>query len=96
LWGIDPTVTEIPHGGADGGEWYIGSNKDGTAASYTSPCSKGPGAHEYSITLYALSEIPPSLPRESTLRVTYEVLKKAIETVTVIDTATLAFVSTNP
>jgi phosphatidylethanolamine-binding protein (PEBP) family uncharacterized protein len=96
LWGIDPTVTGIPYGAADDGPWYMGSNKDGTAVSYTSPCSKGHGTHEYTITVYALSEAPPSLPKESTLAVTYDVLNKAIGTVTVIATASLTFTNTTP
>ncbi|XCN72299.1 MAG: YbhB/YbcL family Raf kinase inhibitor-like protein [Candidatus Electrothrix aestuarii] len=95
LWDIDPSITEIPYGEADDGSWYMGSNKDGTAISYTSPCSPSVGTHEYTITLYALSETPPSLPTESTLEVDYDVLKAAIETVTVVDTATLTFNDVN-
>ncbi len=91
LWDIDPSVTEIAYGEADDGSWYMGSNKDGTAISYTSPCSPSAGAHEYTITLYALSETPSSLPTESTIDVDYTVLKNAIETVTTIDTAILTF-----
>ncbi len=91
LWAIDPSTTEIVHGGADDGSWYMGSNKDGTAVSYTSPCSPSSGSHEYTITLYALSETPSSLPLESTTDVSYAVLKAAIDTVTTIDTATLIF-----
>ena len=91
LWDIDPSVTSIAYGAADDGPWYIGSNKDGTAISYTSPCSPSAGTHEYTITLYALSETPATLPTSSTIDVTYSVLIAAIETVTVIDTATLTF-----
>ncbi|MCP4960577.1 MAG: hypothetical protein GY925_15080, partial [Actinomycetia bacterium] len=55
LWDIDPSVSEIAHGEAGGGAWFQGSNKDGTAISYTSPCSPDPDrTHEYTITLYAL------------------------------------------
>ncbi len=96
LWGIDPTVTEIPLGAADDGPWFMGANKDGVAISYTSPCSKGAGTHEYTITLYALSETPPSLPKQSSLAVDYQVLKQALDTVTVMDTATLTFTNTTP
>jgi phosphatidylethanolamine-binding protein (PEBP) family uncharacterized protein len=96
LWGIDPSVTEIPYGEADDGPWFMGSNKDGTVISYTSPCSKGAGTHEYHITIYALSETPPGLPAQSTLDVTYDVLIKALKTVTVIDTATLSFTNVTP
>ncbi len=91
LWSIDPSITEIAYGEANEGSWFMGANKDGNVVSYTSPCSPSAGTHEYTITLYALSETPPSLPTESTIEVDYDVLKNAIETVTVIDTATLTF-----
>ncbi len=91
LWGIDPSITEIPHGDGDNENWYIGSDKDGMTASYTSPCSPSTGTHEYTITIYALSETPQSLPTSSSVDVTYSVLKSAIETVSTIDTATLTF-----
>ncbi len=91
LWDIDPSVTEIGYGEADDGPWYLGANKDEAAISYTSPCSPSAGSHEYTITLYALSETPSSLPTENSLSVTYDVLTTAIETVTVIDTATITF-----
>ncbi len=96
LWGIDPSVTEIPYGEADDGSWFMGANKDGTAISYTSPCSPSAGSHEYTITLYALSETPSSLPTKNSLDVDYDVLKDAIDTAgTVIDTATLTFDDVN-
>jgi phosphatidylethanolamine-binding protein (PEBP) family uncharacterized protein len=95
LWNIDPSVSEIPYGTADDGPWYIGANKDGTAISYTSPCSPSSGSHEYTIRIYALSETPATLPEQSTLEVTYEVLAAAIETVTVIGTAELTFNDVN-
>lgn len=91
LWGIDPSVTEIPYGGADDGSWYMGSNKDGTAISYTSPCSPSAATHEYTITVYALSETPSSLPTTNSIDVTYSVLLDAIATVTTIETAALTF-----
>jgi len=91
LWNIDPSITSIAHGEADDGAWYMGSNKDGTAISYTSPCSQSTGTHEYTITLYALSETPASLPSTSSLSVTYDVLKSAIDSVTIIGSTTLTF-----
>ncbi len=91
LWDIAPTVTGIGHGDADDGPWYMGANKDGATVSYSSPCSPSYGTHEYTITLYALSETPENLPDESDVNVTYSVLKDAIDTVTTIDTATLTF-----
>lgn len=96
LWGIDPSITAIGHGEAADGPWFMGSNKDGTAVSYTSPCSRGSGTHEYTITVYALSGTPPALPRQSTVEVTYPLLMEAISMVTVLDTATLTFTDTTP
>jgi phosphatidylethanolamine-binding protein (PEBP) family uncharacterized protein len=96
LWGIAPSVSGIPFGGAAAGSWFMGANKDGTAISYTSPCSRGAGTHEYTITLYALSEVPPSLPGHSSLDVTYRVLGAAISTANVLGTATLTFTDTTP
>ncbi len=91
LWDIDPTVTEIAHGAADDGLWYMGANKDGAAISYTSPCSPSAGTHEYTLTVYALSKTPASLPVQSSADVTYDVLTQAIATVAVLGTATLTF-----
>jgi hypothetical protein len=96
LWGIAPSVTGIAHGAAGEGDWSMGANKDGAVKSYTSPCSKGSGTHEYTITIYALSETPPSLPTHSSLDVTYQVLTKAISTVDMLGTATLTFTDTTP
>ncbi len=95
LWDIDPSVTEIPYGTADDGPWYMGSNKDSTAISYTSPCSPSAGSHEYTITIYALSATPPSLPTSSSLSVDYDVLINAISTVTIVDEASLTFNDVN-
>ncbi len=95
LWDIDPSVTEILYGEAKDGDWYIGSDKDGTAPSYTSPCSQSAGSHEYTITLYALSEAPPSLPRRSTVDVDYDTMMSALKTVDIIDTAELIFLDVN-
>ncbi len=91
LWDIDPSVTEIAYGAADDGSWYMGANKDGNAISYTSPCSPSAGTHEYTITIYALSETPASLPTESSLDVDYHVLMDAINTVETIGTASITF-----
>ncbi len=91
LWGIDPSTSSIAHGGADDGAWFMGPNKDGAAISYTSPCSPSAGSHEYTITLYALSETPSSLPTSDDLTIDYDTLLTAISTVTVIESATLTF-----
>ena len=91
LWGIDPSITNIPYGSADDGTWYMGSNKDQTAISYTSPCSPSDGTHEYTIKVYALSETPPTLPSQSDISVTYSVLMDAINSVKTIETSELTF-----
>ena len=91
LWNIDPKITEIPYKMAGKGDWYMGANKDGTAVSYTSPCSHGAGKHEYIIALYALSETPASLPKSSSLDVDYNAFMNAISTVKIIDRTTLKF-----
>ena len=95
LWGIDASVTEIPYGEADDGPWYMGANKDGVAISYSSPCSPSAGSHEYTITLYALSETPSNLPTESSLNVDYDVLTDALSTVSTIEEASLTFLDVN-
>ncbi|NBW02425.1 MAG: hypothetical protein EBR87_01720 [Cytophagia bacterium] len=96
LWGIDKTVNKILYAEANKGPWFMGVNKDGNNISYTSPCSAGAGTHQYILTIYALSETPASLPTKSTTAVTYEVLTKAISTVTVLDKAKLIFNSVSP
>ncbi len=95
LWDIDPSVTEIPYGTADDGPWFMGSNKDGDAISYTSPCSPGTIAHEYTITIYALDQTPSSLPSYSTIAVDRDVFRSAIQTVTTVGSAKLTFTASN-
>lgn len=91
LWDIDPSVTSIAHGAADDGDWFIGANKDGKAISYTSPCSTSPGSHEYTITLYALSQTPASLPTANSIDINHTALISALESVTILGTAKLTF-----
>lgn len=92
LWGIDPSVTDIPYKMANNPNWAMGSNKDGTAVSYTSPCSHSPGAHEYTIALFALKETPKSLPTSNSVDVDYTTFMKAISEVEVIDRTSLTFI----
>jgi phosphatidylethanolamine-binding protein (PEBP) family uncharacterized protein len=96
LWGIDKTVNKILYAEANKGTWFMGVNKDGNNISYTSPCSAGAGTQQYILTIYALSETPASLPTKSSTAVTYDVLTKAISTVTVLDKAKLIFNSVTP
>ncbi len=92
LWDIDPSVTQIAHGEAADGHWFQGSNKDGNAISYTSPCSPdGRGSHEYTITLYALSDTPPSLPEQHSIGIDWSVLVDSLESVRIVDSTILTF-----
>jgi len=95
LWGIDPSVTEIPYKMANNPNWFMGANKDGESISYTSPCSQGPGRHKYTIALFALKETPKSLPKANSIKVNYFTFMKAISEVEVIDRTTLTFVDSN-
>ncbi|WP_405414682.1 YbhB/YbcL family Raf kinase inhibitor-like protein [Maribacter sp. Asnod1-A12] len=94
LWDINPETTGIPYKMASKGNWFMGENKDGTAISYTSPCSHGKGKHEYTIALYALAENPPTLPKMNTLDVDYNVFMNAMASVKIIDRTTLTFLDT--
>lgn len=96
LWGIDKSVSSIAYGKADDGPWFLGPNKDLRDISYSSPCSAGSGTHQYTVTIYALSATPSSLPTQSSMSVTNQVLTSAISTVTVLDKATLVFNSVTP
>ncbi len=91
LWDINPDINEIPYKAANKGSWYMGGNKDGKSISYTSPCSRGPGKHKYTIAIYALSETPATLPKNSSVDVDYNVLMNAISTVDIIDRTALSF-----
>jgi phosphatidylethanolamine-binding protein (PEBP) family uncharacterized protein len=65
---IPSSVHSIPEGNKNLGE--LGQNFLGRALGYTPPCSQGPGAKIYTITIYALSEkidLLPALATESTL-----------------------------
>ena len=96
LWGIDPSVSEIPWGKANSGTWYMGRNKDGNAVSYTSPCSPSPGDHEYVITLFALAEYPKDLPKESTMDVDFQTFMNAMAKAAIIEKTELVFKDSGP
>ena len=95
LWGIDPSVSKIPYKMANNPNWFMGSNKDGNAISYTSPCSRGPGEHTYTIALFALSEKPKLLPESNSLDVDLNTFSKAISSDMIIDITTLTFIDSN-
>jgi phosphatidylethanolamine-binding protein (PEBP) family uncharacterized protein len=96
LWGIPETTSSIGYGQMTKGPWFLGSNKDAIACSYTSPCSKDSGTHQYILKIYALTATPSSLPSLNSVNVTYSVLRKALTTVTIIDSSTLIFYSITP
>ena len=93
LWNISPSVNEIQYGGANSGEWFMGPNKDGGKISYSSPCSPSGGTSTYYLTIYALSETPPSLPEGDSLTVNYSVLLESLSEVTIIDQVVLEYLS---
>ncbi|PQJ72951.1 YbhB/YbcL family Raf kinase inhibitor-like protein [Polaribacter butkevichii] len=95
LWNIDPSVTSIPYKMANNPNWAMGANKDGTAISYTSPCSRGPGKHTYTIALFALKEPLKSLPKKSSVLVNYTTFMEAISKVEVLDRTSLTFTDLN-
>ena len=95
LWNIDPSVTEISYGLANDGTWYMGPNKDGATISYSSPCSPSGATSTYYLTIYALSETPPSLPEEDSLTIDYTALIASFEEVTIIDQIVLEYIATS-
>lgn len=74
LYGIPATTTSLAE--ASTGVGMAGLTSDGPALAYSPPCSQGPGAKEYTFTLYALSGAPtlPAVPNQ----VTGAVLEAAI------------------
>jgi phosphatidylethanolamine-binding protein (PEBP) family uncharacterized protein len=54
LYNIPAGATNLPQGATNIGTW--GSNTQNKNLSYSPPCSKGPGAKSYIITVYALSD----------------------------------------
>ncbi len=59
LYGIPAAATALAEGTT--GVGTPGVSSDGPELKYYGPCSKGPGAKQYTFTLYALSA-PPTLP----------------------------------
>jgi len=94
LWNIPPIINEIPYKMANDARWCMGANKDGNSISYTSPCSKGPGKHKYTIALFALNDDKlPSLPKVSSLEVNYKMFMNAIANSKIIDRTSLTFIA---
>ncbi len=92
LWNLEPDLRAIDEGNPlDLGNQ--GSDKDGVSTGYTAPCSPGgTGTHEYTLTLYAVSEQPASLGSADALAVDWAALTDAIASTT-LGTATLTFVN---
>ena len=78
-WGIPARTRSVAVGATNVG--YLGGNSVNREVGYTPPCSKGPGAKTYTITVYALSR-EPKLPKASTASVTRDSLLSAISTIT--------------
>jgi phosphatidylethanolamine-binding protein (PEBP) family uncharacterized protein len=95
LWDIKPSVTEIKHGDADNGPWFMGANKDGKVISYTSPNSPSAGEHIYHISIFALTQPLTTLPKKSSLAVDFDVFMNAIESNKIIGKADLTFKDIN-
>lgn len=79
MWGIPARTTSLPMNVT--GVGYLGGNSVNSKVGYAPPCSKGPGAKEYVITVFALSG-KPALPSTSSAAVTRDVLLKAITPIT--------------
>ena len=78
-WGIPVGTRAIPAGSTTSG--VLGGNSVNRDIGYAPPCSKGPGAKTYTITVYALSATP-ALPTSSSASVTRDQLLSAISGIT--------------
>lgn len=61
----------------------------------SSPCSPSGATSTYYMTIYALSETPPSLPEEDSLTIDYTALIASFEEVTIIDQIVLEYIATS-
>ena len=78
LYNIASTITTIPQAVTGVGIWGI--NTVNGQMNYTPPCSQGPGAKIYVITVYALSKQPVITVAQNA--VTMDVLLSAMSTIT--------------
>jgi len=90
LYSIPGTTTSLAKNSTGVGILGVGSR--GPTMAYEPPCSQGPGAKLYTLTLYALSE-SPQLPAAN--QVTGDVLTSAISSIT-IGSASLNLSYTRP
>lgn len=85
LYNIPSTITTIPDGSKNIG--VFGINTVNSKTSYTPPCSQGPGAKIYVLTLYALSA-PPTISIPNT-QVTMDILLAGIKN-KILDSAVIS------
>lgn len=85
VYNIPPDITSIPLGQT--GAYSYGINTVNGKNMYTPPCSQGPGAKVYILTLYALSRQPTITQPAS--QVTMDVLLEAIKSAK-MDTAVMS------
>jgi phosphatidylethanolamine-binding protein (PEBP) family uncharacterized protein len=78
VYNISPDVINFPENTTNLGNWGI--NTVNGKNTYTPPCSQGPGAKIYVITVYALSEQPTITAAAN--KVTMDILLDAISTKT--------------
>jgi phosphatidylethanolamine-binding protein (PEBP) family uncharacterized protein len=83
LFNIPPTVTSISGGSKEIGTF--GQNFQGKSLGYTPPCSQGPGAKKYTITLYALTSPISLTAQEATLATVQDAVKGKVISTSIID-----------
>jgi phosphatidylethanolamine-binding protein (PEBP) family uncharacterized protein len=83
LWGVPGNVGALAVGQT--GVGTAGLTSDGPNLAYSPPCSQGPGAKDYTFTVYALSG-KPTLPAQAS-QVTGDVLTAAIKPLTLASSA---------
>ena len=80
MWGITAKTTAIAANSTKVG--YLGGNSVNKNIGYAPPCSKGPGAKTYTITVYELSGTP-NLPKKSSASITRDSLLASISGITI-------------
>jgi phosphatidylethanolamine-binding protein (PEBP) family uncharacterized protein len=83
LFNIPPTVTSISGGSKEIGTF--GQNFQGKSLGYTPPCSQGPGAKKYTITLYALTSPISLTAQEATLATVQDAVKGKVISTSILD-----------
>ena len=91
LYNLPSTLSSIPQGASNTGTFGLNTVNGGL--SYTPPCSQGPGAKTYIITVYALSKQPTITGAANT--VSMDVLLSAISGIT-LGSSTITVTYTRP